>query len=44
LERGESRAKYEEYLEWANAQHETNEAPALLEGEPTWTYLDDTGA
>jgi quinol monooxygenase YgiN len=44
LERWESRAKYQEYLEWANSQQETNEAMALLEDEPTWTYLDDTGA
>jgi quinol monooxygenase YgiN len=44
LERWESRAKYEKYREWAMAQPGSSEAMSLLEREPTWTYLDDTGA
>jgi quinol monooxygenase YgiN len=44
LERWESRAKYDKYLEWANAQQGTSEIMAHVESDPTWTYLDDTGA
>ena len=44
LERWESRAKYEKYREWAMAQPGSTEAMSLLERDPSWTYLDDTGA
>lgn len=44
LERWESRTKYEKYREWAMAQPGSGEAMPLLERDPVWTYLDDTGA
>jgi quinol monooxygenase YgiN len=44
MERWESRAKYEKYREWAMAQQGSSEAMAFLERDPTWMYLDDTGA
>ena len=44
LERWESRDKYEKYREWAMAQSGTSEIMADLESDPTWMYLDDTGA
>lgn len=43
LERWESRAKYEKYREWAMAQPGSGEPMSMLEADPTWTYLDDTG-
>jgi quinol monooxygenase YgiN len=44
LERWESRAKYEKYREWAMAQSASSDAMSLLERDPVWAYLDDTGA
>jgi quinol monooxygenase YgiN len=44
LGRWESRDKYEKYREWAMALPGTTEALAYLDGDPAWTYLDDTGA
>ena len=44
LERWESRAKYEKYREWAMAQPGSDDMMSMVESEPTWTYLDDTGA
>lgn len=44
LERWESRAKYEKHREWAMAQPGSSEAMSHLERDPSWTYLDDTGA
>ena len=44
LERWESRDKYEKYREWAMAQPTSNEMMSMVERDPTWMYLDDTGA
>ena len=44
LERWESRAKYEKYREWAMAQPGSKDMMSMVERDPTWTYLDDTGA
>jgi hypothetical protein len=43
LEHWESRAKYEKYREWAMAQPASNDMMSMVERDPTWTYLDDTG-
>lgn len=44
LEHWESRAKYEEYREWTTTQPGSSEVMSLLEREPAWTFLEDTGA
>lgn len=44
LERWESRDKYEKYRGWANAQSGTSDVMSLIERDPKWTYLNDTGA
>jgi quinol monooxygenase YgiN len=44
LERWETRAKHEKYREWAMAQPGSSEAMSHLERDPSWMYLDDTGA
>ena len=43
LGRWESRAKYDKYREWAMAQKGSTDLMSMVESEPTWTYLDDTG-
>lgn len=44
VERWASREHYDKYREWAMAQPGTEELLAVLDGEMTTVYLDDTGA
>lgn len=44
VERWVSRDKYEKYREWAMTQPGTEDLLAVLDGEMTTVYLDDTGA